>query len=207
MNRELATVLKQKLLTPEPLEFLELVAGMAYTVPTTDQNESGGVVIKRRPVAYDTNLNGNQCTGVEQSLIPNSNLKSVVYFEDNGSQFTDRRGQVNFMTSNIRFVCWMNRAKMFSNKYEAVSARCEAMVIERLTTLNPVNVGIFVALTVQAARLPQQDIGIFSRYTYTETDRQILIPPFEFFAIDFICKFRISARCLNETVWNNQVCY
>lgn len=82
MQKELASVLKVKLLT---LPFIDLLAGLAQTLTTTDQDETNSTTIqKRRPVAYDAHNGNADCFGRETALIPDSSRKSIIYFEDFG---------------------------------------------------------------------------------------------------------------------------
>jgi hypothetical protein len=204
MQKELANILKGKLLT---LPFIDLVAGLAQTLTTTDQDETNSTTIqKRRPVAVDAWNGKADCFGREVSLIPDSSRKSIIYFEDFGivpGPFL--HGQQGYLSS-LRLVCWLNRAKLVGDMYAEISGRVEAAIIATLCHKNPENIGIFQRLAVNFQRIPQQDAGIFGRYTYKEEDRQYLRPPFEFFAIDLSSVFYVSAKCLDQIPWNVEAC-
>ena len=190
------------------LPFIDVLAGMAQTVTTTDSNLSNpeaAAVVKRFPVSYD--VLGVDCQGKEISLNPDSSRKSIIYFEDFGIASTGRlHGQTGF-SSNLRLICWLNRANLVGDTYTEISGRCMASIIDLLAGRSPQNVGMFTRLTVDVARIPQQDAALFGRYTYNEPDRQYLRPPFEFFGIDLVCKFYVPARCLQDINWNNPKCF
>lgn len=205
MNKELCTVLRDKLAL---LPFVEVLAGMVQTVTTQDSNvedSNAASVVKRFPVSYE--VLGVDCEGKEVALIPDSSRKSMIYFEDFGISANGRlHGQTGFISS-IRLVCWLNRANLVGDDYKAISGRCMASIIDSLAGRNPENVGIFTRLTVDVARIPPQDAGLFGRYTYNETDRQYLRPPFEFFGIDLSCKYYVPAKCLAGINWNLKKCF
>lgn len=190
------------------LPFIDVLAGMAQTVTTQDSNLSNpeaAAVVKRFPVSYD--VLGVDCQGKEISLNPDSSRKSIIYFEDFGISSTGRlHGQTGF-SSNLRLICWLNRANLVGDTYTEISGRCMATIVDTLAGRSPENVGMFTRLTVDVARIPQQDAGLFGRYTYNEADRQYLRPPFEFFGIDLVCKFYVSAKCLDAINWNNPKCF
>lgn len=206
MNKELATLLKSKL---SALPFIDMLAGLVQTV-TTEERDANGVakIQKRFPVAYDTNDTRNCTVGPERMLIPDSSRRSIIYFEDFGSSATNEsRGQLRGMSSSIRLICWLNRAKLVGDNYTEISGRMMSMILDKLITRNPENNGMFTKLIVKVARIPPQDPALFGRYTYSEVDRQYLRPPFEFFGIDLACTYFVNSNCINEIEWKDPVCY
>ena len=204
MQKELCNILKGKLIT---LPFADLVAGMAQTLTTTDQDETNSTTItKRIPVSYDVWNAGADCFGREISLIPDSSRKSIIYFEDYGvTPATSTHGLQSFNAS-LRLVCWLNRSKLVGDNYTEIAGRCQSAIIGRLCHKNPENNGMFNRLKIDLSRIPPQDAAIFGRYTYNETDRQYLRPPFEFFAIDLLCNFQSNPKCLDSIAWNVESC-
>lgn len=205
MNKELATVLRTKL---AGLPFVDVLAGMVQTVTQSDPNQdenAPAVITKRFPVSYDVEGAGN-CVGTEVILIPDSYKKSIIYFEDFGITITGRvHGMVSY-SSNLRLICWLNRANLVGNHYQEISGRCMASIVDRLLTRNPENIGMFTRLTVNVARIPPQDAALFGKYTYDEATRQYLRPPFEFFGIDFTSTYQAPAKCLAGINWNIEQC-
>lgn len=189
------------------LPFIEILAGLAKTVTDdTILGESDEVtkITHRLPVCEDTL--GEGCEGREVRLNPDSRRKSIIYFEDYGIVPTGARHGFSLFSSTLRLVCWMNRANLVGDHYAMIGGRVMTMIIGEIANKNPENVDIFKALTVKVARIPPADAGLFSRYTYNETDRQYLRPPFEFFGIDFTCNYRVPAKCLDLINWNTKTC-
>jgi hypothetical protein len=205
MNKELATVLRNKL---AGLPFVDLLAGMAQTLTVADPNQDDqapAVITKRYPVSYDT-TGADACAGVEIPLMPDGSRKSIIYFEDYGIAVTGRLHGLVSYSSNVRLICWLNRANLVGDHYTEISGRCMAAIVDTLLTKNPENIGMFTRLAVNVARIPPQDAALFGKYTYDETTRQYLRPPFEFFGIDLTATYQAPAQCLNGINWNQQLC-
>lgn len=201
MNHELSTVLKTKL---AGLPFLDLVCGMVQTLVYDDPVQDGQTVQKKVPVCYDHN--DVACNGKEIRPIPNSSKKSIIYFEDFGVSVQGKDRGLTKYQSSLRLICWMNRAKLTGNNYTPISGRAMAAIIQQIANQNPFSSGLFQRILVRVARIPQQDAGLFGRYTYNEPDRQYLRPPFEFFGIDFQVDFNANSNCLNDITWNTESC-
>jgi hypothetical protein len=203
MNKEVAAILKEKL---RGLPFVDRLAGIAQTVTETQAGEISGTITKRYPVTYDPNELDENGNVREICLVPDQFYKSIIYFEDGGIDITQDARHGNGYRSALRLVCWLNRAKLVGSHYTEISGRCINAIISRLTNKNPETVGMFIKFKTNVSRIPPQDNGIFSRYTYSETDRQYLRPPFDFFAIDFIIDFQVKEKCIDDIPWNIEVC-
>jgi hypothetical protein len=205
MNKELANAIKGKLLT---LPFADMVAGLVQTLTTEEMSADNSVnVVKRRPVSYDvTIVGGDNCAGKEVAVMPDSNRKSIIYFEDFGIATTGTLRRHVGYSSSLRLMCWLDRSKLVGDNYTEIAGRAMSAIVGRLAHKNPENIGIFTRLTIDVARIPPQDPALFGRYTYDETDRQYLRPPFEFFGIDLSCKFYVPEKCLENIPWNISAC-
>lgn len=206
MNRELSIVLRDKL---AGLPFVDLLGGMVQTLTVKDSlpdpedlTAQAKVVVNKFPVTIDA-IGADNCKGHEIGMNPDSSRRSIIYFEDFGVQANGRQHSMNGYISSLRLVCWLNRSRLVGDKYKAVAGIMQATIIDKIAGRNPENTGIFVRLTVDVAKILPQDNAIFGRYTYDEAVRQHLRPPYEFFAIDFSCKYFVSASCLGSVNWNN----
>lgn len=205
MVKEIAHEIKEKLLS---LPFADVVAGLAQTLTTTDSagDTTPQTVTKKLPVSYDVSMSGSDCMGKEILLIPDSSRRSIIYFEDFGVQAAGGVRMATAFNSSLRLVCWLNRANILQDTYQEITGRCQAAIIGKVCHKNPETVGMFQRLTINVAKILPQDAGIFSRYTYDETQRQYLRPPFEFFAIDLTCKFSVQNSCLDGINWHRSAC-
>lgn len=202
MNKELASHLKNKL---KVLPFVDLLGGIAQTVSDDKFDEDNVKTTHRFPVSYD--VDGEECQGREISMVPDSGRKSIIYFEDFGIAQNGSAHGLPAYNSSLRLICWMNRANLVGDNYTEISGRAMAEIIRIITSKKNENTGFFTRLNVSMVRVHPQDAALFGRYTYNETYRQYLRPPFEFFGIDFSCTYQVPPGCLSGIAWNNQVCY
>lgn len=194
MTKELAFVLKNRL---AGIPFLDVVAGIVQPVVDVKFKVDDNVAISRKlPVAYDVTGKGT-ILGLERQLVPDQSKKSILYFEDFGSN-PDTRGKAGTLafTTNIRLVFWMNKINCGFDKYAEVSAFCINSILERLLSTTGINQTGITRLFVTNPRILSQDASIFSRYNYPEEVVQYLRPPFEYFAIDLLCKYTVHGSCL-----------
>lgn len=196
MNHELAATMKGMI---SHFPFVDVLAGLVKTAETSTPNDDDGTVKRQKfPVAWDTNIGGNCHAGAERDLIPDSSRRSIIYFEDLGTNITrdGRNGDIAF-AGTVRLVGWLNRNRLVGNPYQEVSAHIIAAIIGKLN-MRYENLGIFKRLSVYATRVPPQDQNLFSRYTYDETVRQFLMPPYEAFGIDFASTYRVNPGCMAD---------
>jgi hypothetical protein len=205
LQKELANILKGKLLI---LPFADLVAGLVQTLTTQEPSADNATTITtRRPVAYDvTIVGGDPCAGKEVALMPDSRRKSIIYFEDYGISTTGTLRGLTGYNSSLRLIAWLDRSKLVGDSYTEIAGRCQSAIVSILAHKNPENIGMFTRLQIDVAKIPPQDPALFGKYTYNETDRQYLRPPFEFFGIDFTCRFYVPEKCLTGIPWNVTAC-
>jgi hypothetical protein len=201
MNKELATVYRQKI---QHLPFIGIISGLVYTLSM----DMGGdtKVVKRFPASYDTNDEGNPCfTNPERDLVPDNGKKSVIYFEDNGLSQVIRNNR-EVWQSRIRLICWLNRSKLTGNTYTQIAGAVMSEIIYHLKTTNPQNTGIFKRLETVVANIPAVDPALFGRYTYDETVKQYLMPPYDYFAVDLVSYFEVPFNCMEGITWTSLDC-
>lgn len=201
MQQEIATILKSKIFD---LPFVDLIAGLAQPIQQADldeNNERRKVVF---PMAYDVTDNSetqpNCRVGKERDLVPDSSRKSIFYFEDQGTRRrtgSGRPGSVAMQT-NIRLVGWINKQKLVGNDYSQIQTYINSAIMGRLIRANPINHGNIKRLTITLGGFPKADGTLFSQYSYDETIRQFLMPPYECTGIDFVCKYEVSDHCLQH---------
>jgi len=208
MNKEIAKVLRDRLEAEGGLPFIEKYAGLVQTVIEDVETEGGTIRKNKFPVATEVNING-ACMQHEEVMSPDSSVKGIVYFEDNGTQSLGRMGTRFQFQSTLTLVCWINRGKIVSNIYDEITGIAIQEMMQKLDVDgNPENVSMFTGLTVTVTRIAPQEAAIFSRYTYDETVMQYLRPPFEFFAFVLQVKFGIRPDCVNSLeIINQEICY
>lgn len=200
MQKEVGNVLKNRLAS---LPFIDVLAGTVQTLTVTDTTGGGPdaesvetTTTKRFPVSDDHNQDPG-IFGIETVLMPDSARRSIIYFEDYGISLLPELHGLKRYQCNLRLIAWFNRELLTGKTtYSPVSGPLMAAIIEKLVTLNPVNVAMFSRFMTRVVRIPAQDGALFGRYTYQETTRQYLRPPFEFFALDLENTFCVNPSCL-----------
>jgi hypothetical protein len=196
MNKEIANILKGRLAEGAGLPFVQDMAGLVQTVEYRETNSDGNPVTKRMPVSYDTNIVPGCIISPEIAMVPDSNKKGLLYFEDLGCSYVDRvSGGALKYQSRLVLVCWMNRARITGDHYDEITAPALMQVIKKLRPGKLGNEGIFSRFSVTVGRILPQDKAIFSRYTYDESITQYLRPPFEFFGMEVLTSFAVHPDC------------
>jgi hypothetical protein len=195
MNRTIAAYYQGLL---ESFSWLESPSGLVQPV-----TQRFGKVVKIFPVGCD--VSWQDCEGNSEkyrALVPNSNKRSVSYFEDGPIGYFEDRGK-GLYRSTIRLVVWMNL-----NRYEysgcSVTNIAIAKILDAFKNRNPANYNGLTELRTTSLSVPKKD-GIFSRYTYDE-QKQFLFYPYDYFAIDIESSFAAPVACHSEIITKDADC-
>lgn len=180
MNVLIAGIIKQQLLS---LPYFDRGAGLVQTITKEDSSLTTGKIL-RFPV--EVNL-------LEKNLvpcIPDDGIKGMFYLEDGGTKPND----INDFTSDLTLVCWLNPKKI-SADVDSVSVNAIADILNALKPY--LNEAPITKLKITPTSIPIRSADIFAKYSYSETETQFLMPPFDFFAIKLKASFRLAKSCLN----------
>lgn len=199
MNKAIANMIRDTL---TDIPFIELFGGLVYTQVKAETffkneyDETGKEVEYKFPVTCDY-VGKVDCDhkGLKD-FIPDSNLKGMLYFEDNGIIPTSQ-GKVIGYTSRLRLIVWLNSKYVDGSPCIGISTPIMNGILERLIGKNPFNYGDFQRVVYRIDTIPPANIDLFRKYTYKESQLQFLMPPFEYFAIDILTDFRVNPECLN----------
>jgi hypothetical protein len=182
------------------LPWVEVSAGLAIPV-TFLENTTEGAVRKVMPVAC-----GESCeTGTRYlSLVPDSEKRSIVYFEDYGTVIREKDASRYDCESTLRMVCWLNLAKL---GYE--DCQLSSMAVSQVMGSLPLVIDdglpynhIMIKVTAQMPKSP----GIFTRYTYDEAITQYLMWPYDYFALEVKLKYLFTRGCEFPLPVNPAIC-
>lgn len=197
MNQAIADIIKGQI---EGLDFVDKIAGLVSTVylDVTDKNNT--LVQKSFPVACC--VSADDCKqGAYNDLMPNSQYKTVIYFEDGGVSFDKYESHWKYYTSKLRLVCWINVARILGDTCKSgsvctLSAHLITEIIRELPEF-PVNDTPFHRLYFEIVNQAVRDNSIFGKYTFDEKHIQYLMYPYDYFALDIETHFSI---CLDSDV-------
>lgn len=191
MNRDIANIVKDKI---SDLPFIDRISGLVRTLSYTETVD-GQTYQYKYPISCDVTY--DDCVNNERykDMIPNSDLRSLIYFEDNGANILDSNGRgINF-TSNIRLVCWLN-IKKFDTTDCSVSGYVASHIIRRLLTSGRFSSGIYNDIHFVISQIPEKTSNIFQYYTYSEASTQYLLYPYDYFALDIKVMYSVMYNCL-----------
>jgi hypothetical protein len=192
MIPEFCAKLKEKLIAAA-LPFGGTIAGAVKAVTYYEETMEGQKLTYVLPVAWHTNAGTNV---PEQELVPNGDKLGIVYFEENGARLIGNNPGGDEYEALITLVAWYNKTKVLGegNEYVHIQSNYITLVKQALK----INTGIlnlypFTRVRLSLNSVQPQDGRIFAQYTYRETDRQYLMPPFEYFALDMTARFTVSS--------------
>jgi hypothetical protein len=195
MNVELAKTLTKKL---TGLTFLDSIGGLVQTIEYSIELGENKYNTVKIPVSADTNY--KECESNSDALyalVPDSNKRSILYFEDNGSKYNHPSWE-----SSLRLVCWFDKSQLNG---ENVTPSIISSIIKKYEQVWSDDV--FNTLVVKVSGIPTRDKAIFSKYNYNEKSLQYLMDPFDFFAIDLKISFKINQKCTEDLTLKDKSCF
>jgi hypothetical protein len=205
MNQAIANIIKGHI---EGLDFVDKIAGLVAPLTFEIKDKDNNLVQKTVPIACC--VTADDCKeGAYNDLMPNSDYKTVIYFEDGGVTFDRAESNWKYFTSNLRLVCWINIEKLTESgvcKSEVPCTYAAHIITEIIRALPefpennhaPIE-KVFSEITSQENRTP----SIFGAYTYDEKHAQYLMAPFDYFSLNLRTTFAI---CLRSTVVPSSNC-
>ncbi len=189
------------------LPFIDVLAGLTKLHKEKIPNQGGEDLLQMYPVECATTQ--AQCTnGDYKDLSPDSDKKSVLYFEDLGIQFLDKNVREVVYQSRLRLIGWLNLAH-FVNGGCSMSAQVIANIVKELPFSQPINISGDMNLTkvkvIACQELPK-NADIFLRYSYDEPRDQYLMYPFDFFAIELTTEFTLPYQCIPDIEMTDPSC-
>jgi hypothetical protein len=211
MTRQVAKFLASRLFG---IQVMDKIGGVVQVAEKAIQgDELGSTRIMKFPVSDQFHVrDGVNCaTGAVIDFIPDSKLRSMAYFEDQGSTIDKMRGLTLFMKSRLRLVCWFNPVlidKDYATRETDPSAIFQAAVLTWLTSMQHERGQVLGDICVRVVRILSQDASIFSQYTYNNAQSQYLLLPYQYFAFDIEVTYRAAsdAGCLEQLIQGEAGC-
>lgn len=184
------TIVKQIVPYISALNFADLTAGVV-TVATKNQMSENGTVNKIFPIYENT---PDECNGGDYLvLIPDEKYRTIIYFEELSNTITTQTNHEIKISSDIRLIGWFNLKKIGASVTSDVLLRLIAQAIpETLADFSDIE-NIRVTLT----GIPNKAPALFSQYTYNEAERQYLLFPFDYGALNYTVTYSIN-KCVDD---------
>jgi hypothetical protein len=177
------------------------VAGICYPVELPILSENNETIIKRFPVIE--NSNKNQCDGNDYiSLIPDDSLKSLIYHELISDIVDEDNDSYQQHTATVRLVAWFNLRNINS-----ALTNCEQLLqlINNKIPFIIADTGAAYRITCETTDKRIRDKSIFAAWSYSESEKQYLIYPFDFGHITMRISYRLN-KCADDIVINPNSC-
>lgn len=197
MTNEIAQVLVSYL---SSLPFKDKIGG--FVRAATFENGDGEKLVKKT-IPIDCNATVTQCnSGKFTDFVPDAKYKSIIYFEDLGTNKYNENNTADFcFETRLRLVCWINQKKI-GNTACSISTAAVIAILKLLPLDKYTNSGIFNRIRISFDGELIKDKNIFSKYTYDESVIQYLMPPFDYFALNFTVKYCVNSSCTTTFVIN-----
>ena len=187
----------------QTLPFLDRVGGIVKILTQNKPNDSGGVYTMRYPAVF--NLTPQTCSDAStyKDMIPNSDYMSLLYFEHKNTITTEAGADYQKKETVIRLVFWGNMAKInpVYTDTDLIAATIIASIPKTYQPFSGVS-AIYIELISEVVKNSE----IFADYTYNESEKQYLIYPYDYFALDFRVTYQIANQCLADLVLSPDVC-
>jgi len=174
--------------------FIDAVHGLTR-VHREVVKSGANTVVKSYPVAEQT---PTDCSaGKEIDCVPDSAKKSLCYFELNGAPKVTQSSKPSWFefSAQVRNVWWINTDLV------KTTATIDDLMLQVLKYL-PAKISGLTGISqvvVELTGTPMQS-DIFSKYTYDETSRQYLMPPYRYFAFDLLITWQVNKDCFTDII-------
>lgn len=213
MTAQLANILKEKLSAidngknqPTGLLFIDKISGLVQVGEKTQPTEIEGMfAVSKFPISIDSDYDECFRNGCFKDMVPNSKLKGILYFEDNGTIPNGReRGYFNYK-SKLRLVVWINNKLIQGNVCKSINHILIAQIRKTLEN-GYFNSREFSKIRITTTNIINNDYRLFERYSYPKDVLKYLMHPYEAFGLDLSIEYSISESCLPELELNTNVC-
>ena len=196
MIQRIAELLRDEI---DDLVFVERTAGLVRALPITVPAEDG-VVTKVMPVAISTGLD---CEPQDMMyLTPDSDVMSIVFFEDGGTTIERRDSFFLHCRSTVRMIAWFN-LRMINPDYEDATLLMAHLVSAVPKYLDDDD--FIVAIKVEPLNeLPKETV--YSAYDLNLEENLYFAFPYDYGAFEFDVMYRIPPNCLDAVVIDPDVC-
>jgi len=196
------TIVKNIIPYLEALNFSEVVGGIATTISQNKPIKDNKIIVKKFPAYY--NENKTTCNASDYiDLVPNSNKRSIIYFENNGIKISPINGNIIECVADVRLVCWANLKKINDT---FINADILKLLVIQAMPSSLSNVLPYSFIRVQLTGEETKNVSIFSKYTYNEEEKQYLIYPFDYFALNYEISFYVGKNCIDPILISPAVC-
>ena len=196
------TIVKNIIPYLEALNFSDVVGGIATTISQNKPAKDNKIIVKKFPAYY--NENKTTCSASDYiDLVPNTSKRSIIYFENNGIKISPINGNIIECLADVRLVCWANLKKINDTFINADTLK---LLVIQAMPVSLSNVLPYSFIRIELTGEETKNASIFSKYTYNEEEKQYLIYPFDYFALNYEISFYVGINCIDPILISPSVC-
>ena len=204
MIHKIAALLRDEI---SGLNFVEIAAGLAKShtirLDTTPADAEAGVILdKTIPLAY--NDLGITCEeGDLYALVPNTKKKSILWWEDNGTEPVSEDTYYYYCRSSLVLIAWFN-LPLINQTYTDHS-----LLVANLIAAIPENLSNVDYLSqIQVIWNGEEISGaeVVAKYSFDEPENQFSTFPYSVAGINFVVDFAFGKNCVDPVVLNPATC-
>lgn len=204
MTAAIAKILKDMI---SGMLIVDKIAGLVTTVEKAQPTDiEGAFAVSKFPASVDSNYEDCITSGCYKDLVPNSGLKSIIYFEDLGTKALGGKEQSAYKyQTRLRLVCWLNNRLIQTGECMSINHLIITQIRE-LLEIGYFNEGDFKKIRITLESVVDNDYKLFDRYTYPSEAVKFLMHPYEAFGMNLSCEYSISPSCLPDFLINPESC-
>lgn len=183
------SIVKQIVPYIDAVNFADLTAGIV-TVATKNQMSENGTVNKIFPIYEQDHTTCSQQDYV--TLIPDEKYRSIIYFEEIGNTITSQTNYEIKITSDVRIICWFNTKKIGDFSTDVLLRLVAQAIPDTIADFDDIE-----NIRVTLSGIPNKSPSIFSAYTYSEAERQYLLFPFDYGALNYTITYSLN-KCVDD---------
>jgi hypothetical protein len=131
------------------------------------------------------------------NLSPDSRESAIIWWEAGPTLVKQQLHGMVELRNEIRLICWLNLKRIEPPEPGLVQSKIIEVALRKY---NRIGKNPLVARQLQFGGDVVRDPAIFSRWSFAEAETQFLLPPFDFFALQFSVNYFWSTMCEQSPV-------
>ena len=184
------------------LPFVDTLGGVITVLRQSLPVDGGKTKVNIFPAVL--NEDKQECNNFSEyiAMIPDSTKKGMIYFEAQNVSIT-KSDYHNYKAScKVKLIFWCNLNKI--NK-AYINADIIMMKIMSAIPQRIANIGNYDSVNFNFLG-NSKTASLFSAYTYKEEERQYLMFPYDYFALDYEITWNCNNKCFDEVIINPATC-
>lgn len=178
----------------EDLDYIDRIGGLVKSLVTKEPNGDSFIL---RSVPIEVNALTDYCNSNDfNAFVPDTQYKSVVFFEDLGSAPYREDGHHIYITTNLRIVCWFNLKKI-----NVAYTDCDLLVMDMIETIPDriANTSQLFGITTEFQGLTPNTVDLFADYDFDMAEHQYNHYPYDTAGLNYAVNYMIGKNCITIT--------